>query len=227
LLKNKICVVTGAAGNLGRATVKAFLANGAFVFALASEKPAYRDPEPQWLSFDASSEESVRHAWETIRKKGVKIDALINLIGGIYPWSKAQDIELDVWEKTLQLNLTTAFLCTREALIDMTAVRSGKIVHVGALAGLHGKSSAGPYGAAKAALANFTETVAHETRVSNIQVNMIIPGIIDTPANRKDMPDADFSTWVQPEEIAEVLVFLASNKSNCITGSMIKVTGKT
>ncbi|HMY35293.1 MAG TPA: SDR family oxidoreductase, partial [bacterium] len=89
-----------------------------------------------------------------------------------------------------------------------------------------GNTMAGPYGAAKAALINMTETMAEENKRNNIQVNAVVPGIIDTPTNRQSMPDADFSTWVKPQSIAEVISFLVSEKSNALTGSVLRVTGK-
>jgi NAD(P)-dependent dehydrogenase (short-subunit alcohol dehydrogenase family) len=108
----------------------------------------------------------------------------------------------------------------------MVPQKNGKIINVGAMAGLKGGAQAGPYGVAKAGVINLTETMAEENKINNIQVNAIVPSIIDTPANRRSMPDADFSRWVRAEEIAELLVFLASDKSSGVTGSIIKVPGR-
>lgn len=228
-LREKTCIITGASGHLGAATVDLFLSHGARVFGLVSPRskdvPAER-PGLQWLSCDATSEQNVRQTWDLVHAQSGRLDVFIHGIGGIYPWSTIPGIETDVWNRTVELNLTTAFLCARESLRLMIPARRGKIVLVGALAGLSGKAKAGPYGAAKAALMNLTQTVADENRANNIQVNMIVPGIIDTPSNRLDMPDADTTGWVQSRKIADVLVFLASDRSECITGSIIKVTGK-
>ncbi len=228
-LDTVIGVITGSNGHLGRATVSRFLELGATIFAVTGHSTgneAGSGPGLHWLTSDAASESSVRETWTSIRQRAGRVDVLINLIGGIYPWSRVEDVSLASWEQTINVNLTTAFLNMKEALRIMVSQGSGKIINVGSLAGIHGRSFAGPYGAAKAALINLTQTAADENKKNNIQINAIVPGIIDTPVNRRDMPDADFSDWVAPETVAGVLAFLASGASDGITGSVIKVTGR-
>jgi NAD(P)-dependent dehydrogenase (short-subunit alcohol dehydrogenase family) len=228
--KDRVCVITGVSGGLGRAVTTRFLEAGAIVVGLARQRPGQLTGEytGRWIfkKADASDNKQVVTVFRQIGKELGRIDALINLIGGIYPWSNLNEVALETWERTFAVNLTGTYLCCREALKIMIPQNSGSIVNVGALAALRGGAQAGPYGAAKAAVINLTETVAEENKAHNIRANVIVPGIIDTPANREAMPDADTSRWVRPEALAEVLLFLASDNSAPINGSIIRVTGK-
>lgn len=239
MLENKVCIVTGALGGLGQTAVKTFLHNGATVVGVDSEKvltDEFRksvfwqtvEKHNKWKfrATDVLSESHVNELTKETLQKYSKIDILINLVGGIYPWSEVTEVETKTWDFTIDLNLKSTFLCSREVLKIMKTQKNGKIINVGAIAGLKGGSKAGPYGVAKAGVINLTETMAEENKIHNIQINAIVPSIIDTPANRKSMPDADFSNWVKAEEIAELLLFLASDKSSGVTGSIIKVPGR-
>lgn len=239
MLENRICIVTGALGGLGQTVVKTLLQNGARVVGVDSEKALTDEFQKSsfWQSVknnnewmfrptDVLSDLNVKELVEDVIKKYSTVDVLINLVGGIYPWSEVTEVETETWDFTIKLNLKSTFLCSREVLKIMQTQKSGKIINVGALAGLKGGSKAGPYGVAKAGVINLTETMAEENKIHNIQINAIVPSIIDTPANRKSMPDADFSKWVKAEEIAELFLFLASDKSSGVTGSIIKVPGR-
>jgi NAD(P)-dependent dehydrogenase (short-subunit alcohol dehydrogenase family) len=240
MVASKVCIVTGALGGLGQTVVRMFIDSGATVIGVDSHR-APNDGIMQsdfwkrisanknwtFLPTDVLSEADVRKLTQEAQKTFSRIDVLINLVGGIYPWSDLTEVETKTWDATLELNLKSTFLCSREALKIMVLQGSGKIVNVGAGAGLKGGAQAGPYGAAKAGVINLTETMADENKSHNIQVNAIIPSIIDTPANRKSMPDADFAKWVKAEEIAQVLLFLASDQSSGVTGSIINIPGRT
>lgn len=239
MLENIVCIITGALGGLGQKVVQSFLDNGATVIGADSEKALNEDLKKSlfWLGIkdhsrwtlvptDVLSESSVRELINNTARKHSHIDVLVNLVGGIYPWSEIKDVDTETWAFTIELNLKSVYLCSREVLKIMVPQKKGKIINIGALAGLKGGAQAGPYGVAKAGVINLTETMAEENKINNIQVNAIVPSIIDTPANRRSMPDADFSGWVRAEEIAELLVFLASDKSSGVTGSIIKVPGR-
>lgn len=239
MLKNKVCIVTGALGALGQTVVRIFLANEATVVGVDHVKaltPEFQKSEfwqnvgsdKGWMfrPADVLSDSNVNELVTEVIKKHFKIDILINLVGGIYPWSDITDVETKMWDFTIELNLKSTFLCSREVLRIMKSQKYGKIINVGASAGLKGGAQAGPYGVAKAGVINLTETMAEENKNYNIQVNAIVPSIIDTPANRKAIPDADFLRWVRTEEIAELLLFLSSDKSSGVTGSIIKVPGR-
>lgn len=239
MLNKKNILITGALGGLGQTVVTRFLELGAVVIGVDSDRAvtdALKSSEfwkrtsvqTNWRFRPANlmDEKSVIDLMNGVRNELGRLDGLINLVGGIYPWSDITAVETKTWDFTFELNLKTAFLCSREALKVMVPQRSGKIVNVGALGGLKGSSQAGPYGAAKAGVINLTETMADENKKHNIQINAIVPSIIDTPANRKSMPDADFSAWVRADEIANVLAFLCSDESSGVTGSIIKVPGR-
>ncbi len=239
MVTNKICMITGALGGLGQTVATRFIENGAVVIGVDSEK-GVNDRLKQtefWKSISASknwlfkpadvlSESGVRELVRDVHEQFSRVDVLINLVGGIYPWSNLTEVETKTWDFTIELNLKSTFFCSREILKIMAPQRSGKIINVGAGVGLKGAAQAGPYGAAKAGVINLTETMAEENKANHIQINAIVPSIIDTPANRKSMPDADFSKWVRADEIANVLLFLASDKSSGVTGSIIKVPGR-
>ncbi|MCK6541732.1 SDR family NAD(P)-dependent oxidoreductase [bacterium] len=237
--QNKLCLVTGALGHLGQALSGCLLEEGYHVVGVGAGGVSnenfkktdffkYVSGKETWTfySTNLTSEEEVTQLFQSVSQNNNSLLALVNLVGGIYPWSMLHEVEAKTWDATIDLNLKTAFLCSREALKVMIPQRCGKIINIGALAGIRGNTMAGPYGAAKAALINMTETMAEENKGNNIQVNAVVPGIIDTPTNRQSMPDADFSTWVKPQSIAEVISFLVSEKSNALTGSVLRVTGK-
>lgn len=239
MLENKICIITGALGGLGQTAVRKFLENGATVVGVDGGKVLtddfqksnfwqYVKDQKRWIfrPTDVLSESDVKGLVKETEQKHARIDVLINLVGGIYPWSDITNVDAATWDFTIELNLRSVFLCSREVLKIMVSQKSGKVINIGALAGLKGSSQAGPYGVAKAGVINLTETMAEENKIHNIQVNAIVPSIIDTPANRRAMPDADFTRWVRTEEIAELLTFLASDKSSGVTGSVIKVPGR-
>lgn len=229
MLTDKICLITGAAGGLGKTVCHRFCEAGASVIAVDGLKVPEPKDMPDNYHFhraDVLDDVDIQNLFKSVSEKFKRLDVLINLVGGIYPWSELTAVDVKTWDFTIQLNLKSAFLCSREALKIMAEQKSGKIVNIGAGAGLKGGSQAGPYGAAKAAVINLTETMAEENKANGIQVNAIIPSIIDTPANRKSMHGADFSKWVTADEITNVLMFLASEESSGVTGSIIRVPGR-
>jgi NAD(P)-dependent dehydrogenase (short-subunit alcohol dehydrogenase family) len=239
MLKDKVCIITGALGALGQTVVTKFLENGSLVIGVDNERANTEElrnsdfwqkasAQANWIfrPTNVLNETDVNKLIKETNDRYSKIDILINLVGGIYPWADVNEIDTPIWDFTIELNLKSAFLCSREVLKVMIPKKSGKIVNVGAGAGLRGSAQAGPYGVAKAGVINLTETMAEENKSHNIQVNAIVPSIIDTPANRRSMPGENFSKWVKAEELAEVLLFLASDRSSGVTGSIIRVPGR-
>lgn len=225
MLNDKICLVTGATGGLGKTVVRVLLDAGSTVIAVGRSDESF-DRKIDFRKADLLDERAVIALVEDIIKKYGRIDGLANLVGGIYPWSHVTDVDFSVWEKTIALNLTPTFLCGRSAMRQMKTQRSGAIVNIGSQAGLKGSASAGPYGASKAAVINLTQTLADEGKAFNVRANVIIPSTIDTPANRTAMPKADFSRWVTPDEIARSIAFLLSDAAQGITGAVINVPGR-
>jgi NAD(P)-dependent dehydrogenase (short-subunit alcohol dehydrogenase family) len=126
----------------------------------------------------------------------------------------------------MNINLKSTFLCSKAVLPQMIKQNYGKIINISSRPALKGSAGVGAYAASKAGVLNLTETIAEEVKDYDINVNAILPSTIDTPANRKAMPDADFSKWVKPEEIARVIIFLSSDESKPISGAGIPVYGK-
>jgi NAD(P)-dependent dehydrogenase (short-subunit alcohol dehydrogenase family) len=152
------------------------------------------------------------------------VDVLINIAGG-FAWETVSDGEVATWDRLYRLNVVTALNACCAALPHLAASGAGRIVNIGANAAYKAASGMGAYAASKAGVHRLTEALAEEYK-GRVTVNAVLPSIIDTPANRKDMPDADFGTWVRPDELAEVILFLASDAASAVTGALIPVTGR-
>jgi NAD(P)-dependent dehydrogenase (short-subunit alcohol dehydrogenase family) len=150
----------------------------------------------------------------------------LNIAGG-FVWQIANDGSLDVWDKMYAMNLKTALNASLAALPHLIESGAGRIVNVGAEAAIKSAAGMGPYAASKAAVHRLTESMADELKLKGVNVNAVLPSTIDTPANRASMPKADFSRWVPPADIAEAMLFLASEESRAITGALIPVSGRT
>ena len=154
------------------------------------------------------------------------IYALINIAGG-FRWEKIAEGRIDTWDFLYTVNLKTAVNACQAVLPYLRKAKSGRIVNIGAAAAAKPAAAGmGPYAASKAGVLKLTESLADEVKNEGITVNAILPTIIDTPANRKDMADADFSKWVKPEEIASLIEFLLSEKASAITGANIPIAGR-
>ena len=227
---NQVAIVTGAAGAVGQATVSAFVAAGARVAAvdLAGERLAELwDGQQQVLqvSCDLTDPDSVAAMVATIGKDLGAVDILTNVAGGFAMGPPLHETSIETWDFMMDLNARSVFLTCRALLPAMRERGSGKIVNVAARAALQGKGRMAPYIASKAAVMRLTESLAAENRDVGINVNCILPGTVDTPANRKDMPDADFSTWVPTADLASVMLFLASPAARGVHGAAVPVYG--
>jgi len=151
-----------------------------------------------------------------------RIDGLINLIGGFAMGSVAET-EVALWQRMLSVNLTTAFLLSKAVLPLMAQNRGGRILHIAARAALEPFPGAAAYLVAKSGLVALIRVLALELAGSGVTINGLLPSTIDTPANRKSMPDADPSKWVKPESIARLLVFLVSEQAGQINGALIPI----
>jgi len=136
------------------------------------------------------------------------------------------ETDLADWDFLFEVNLRTTLLCCRAVVPQMLRQGSGRIVNVASRDGLHGGAGYSAYSASKSAVLRLTESLAAELKQSNINVNCIMPGTIDTPQNRSAMPNSDFSKWVVPEAIADVILFLISDSARAITGAALPVYGK-
>lgn len=231
---NKVVVVTGAAGNLGRAVAQAFAAHGAHLALLdlhvggIEETIAACSGHASASAFGCNLTEAsaVASTIDAVIGAQGHIDVLANIAGGFTMGPLIQDTTDRDWDFMMDLNLRSVFHTCRSVIPGMLDNGGGRIINVSARAAEQGKGRMGPYCASKAAVRTLTESLAAENRRDDINVNCILPGTIDTPQNRDAMPDADFANWVPPAALADVVVFLASDAARCINGAAIPVYGK-
>ncbi len=229
-----VVIITGAAGNLGRAVAQAFAARGAHLALLdrnvdgmhqtidACSGQASAKVFPTNLIDAAAVDESIAQVLAAFQR----IDVLANIAGGFTMGPLIQETEDRDWDFMMDLNVRSVFHTCRRVIPAMLDSRGGRIINVSARAAEHGKGRMGPYCASKAAVLTLTQSLAAENKFHNINVNCILPGTIDTPQNRQDMADADFSHWVPPEALADVVLFLASDAARCVTGAAVPVYGR-
>lgn len=231
MLDGRIALITGAAGNLGRAVAATFASAGAGRVLLGRDEPSLRsaygtgDARTMLVGADLMDADSVSVAVGQALARFGRIDILCNLAGGFDMGPPVHQTPDDLWERMLNVNMRTVLNTARAVVPGMIAARYGKIVNVGAASALAGKPNMGAYTAAKSAVIRLTESMSAELRDKDINVNCVLPSIIDTPENRAAMSKADPSRWVSPGALAEVIVFLASDKASAIHGAAIPVTG--
>jgi NAD(P)-dependent dehydrogenase (short-subunit alcohol dehydrogenase family) len=225
-MDNKVIIITGASGALGRVVAETALARGARVAGVdhaRSQIPVTAE-RIEIGGVDLSDTAAAKTAIDTVASHFGSIDALVNIAGGFA--FEAVDAGIsETWQRMYALNVLTALNTSRAAIGHLTASGAGRIVNVGAIAALHAGSGMGPYAASKAGVHRLTEALAAELK-GKITVNAVLPSIIDTPANRASMPQADFRKWVTPQELAEVILFLLSDAASAVTGALLPVSGR-
>ena len=221
-MRDKVVVVTGAFGALGRAVVTAALEEGAHVAAVDFAE-GEREGAFSLGGVDLADPAAADRAMTAVAEHYGRIDALINIAGG-FSWETIKGSGPETWDKLWALNLGTTLNASRAAL-PWLEESSGRIVNVGAAGALKAATGMGAYAASKSGVHRLTEALAEELK-GKVAVNAVLPSIIDTPANRADMPDADPTKWVAPEDLAAVILFLASDKARAVTGALLPVTGK-
>ena len=214
----KKVLVTGAAGVLGRAVAEAFHARGAAVLGV----DIVEDDAP-WNTIVADLIDP-QGAQAAVAEAG-DIDILANIAGGFAMGDDVAGTGDETWDFMMNLNARTVLNMCRAAAPGMVARGGGKIVNIGARGALRGAALMGAYIASKSVVIRLTETLSDELKRSGVNVNCILPSIIDTPRNRADMPKANFDHWVPPGQIAEVVLFLASPAARSIHGAAIPVEG--
>src|SRR6266851_3960593 len=219
-LKDKVTIITGAVGNLGTATARCFQQSGAKT-VLVDRSPdcvreAFKDnaDSPDHLlagGVDLSDATSLAKLIEQMLGKFGRVDALVNTVGGYRGGKPVHEADLADWDFLFNVNVRTTLLCCRAVIPQMLKQQRGKIINVASRDALSGSAGYAAYSASKSAVLRLTESLAAELKGSNINVNCIMPGTIDTPQNRKAIPNGDFSKWVEPEAIADVIMFLISD----------------
>jgi NAD(P)-dependent dehydrogenase (short-subunit alcohol dehydrogenase family) len=174
---------------------------------------------------DLTDDASTRKGFDEAAAQLGGLDALANVAGG-FEWETIEKGSAKTWDRMYEMNVRTALLASQAALPHLLARGAGRIVNVGAAAASQAAMGMGAYAASKAGVARLTEAMAEEFKDRNITVNAVLPSILDTPANRADMPKADPSKWVTPEALARVIVFLMSDDAAHITGALLPVKGR-
>ena len=224
-------LVTGAAGNLGRAVAKAFGERGANLVLLGHRREALvsafgnEDAQRMFAPADLLDQRKVDAVVRVAIERFGRIDVLCNIAGGFRMGTPVHQTSDKDWDFLLDINVRTMLNCVRAVVPHMIERGGGKIVNVGAASAQKGVALMGAYVAAKSAVIRITESMAAELREKNINVNCVLPTIIDTPQNRAAMPDADPSRWVAPEDLAHVIVFLASTEARAVHGAAVPVSG--
>jgi NAD(P)-dependent dehydrogenase (short-subunit alcohol dehydrogenase family) len=231
VLDGKVALITGAAGNLGRAVAQTFAAAGAARVLLGRDEASLRkhyaadDARAMLVGADLADSGSVAVAVGQALARFPRIDILCNIAGGFDMGPPVHQTPDELWQRMLDVNVGTVLNTVRAVVPGMIAAGYGKIVNVGAASALSGKAHMGAYVAAKSAVIRLTESMSAELRDKGINVNCVLPSVIDTPENRAAMPKADPARWVAPRDLAELIVFLASDKASAIHGAAIPVTG--
>ncbi len=231
---DSVVLVTGASGNLGQATARAFAATHAKLALVGRDAARVRQALPHLtvsdntlvLPMDMRVPEAVQDGVQHIQQHFGRIDVLVNTVGGYKAGTPVHETPLETWDTMLTLNARTAFLISRAVVPGMLEQGRGKIVHVAARAGLNGSRKAAAYSAAKSAVIRLTESMSAELKHARLNVNCVLPGIIDTPENRAAMPNANFARWVPSKAIADIILFLTSEAAWPIHGAAIPVYGQ-
>jgi NAD(P)-dependent dehydrogenase (short-subunit alcohol dehydrogenase family) len=229
-MTGRVFAITGAFGVLGSAVAKAVAEQGARVALIDFAKT----PPPGLPSgddvlvlggVDLTDSVAAGAAIDAVADRFGGLDALLNIAGG-FRWETLETSLAEGWHRQFLMNVQTAANASRAATPYLRESKAGRIVNVGANAALKASMGMGPYAASKAGVHSLTESLAEELKADDVTVNAVLPSIIDTPANRADMPKADFAKWVAPEDLAAVMLFLASEDARAITGALVPVTGR-
>jgi NAD(P)-dependent dehydrogenase (short-subunit alcohol dehydrogenase family) len=232
--EEKVVLVAGGTGGLGHAVTLAFLEEGAKAIvtyrsqeefdALKSAAGA-NGSRLEGHAVDVTDEVAVRQLVEKIVGKHRRLDAMVNTVGGYAGGTKLWELETKVFEQMLALNLRSGYALSRAVVRAMLKQGYGAIVNVAAKAAVDHAGGAAAYAASKSAAVALLDSLAADLQGSGVRVNTILPSIIDTEANRKAMPKADFAKWPKPEDIARVILFLCSDDAKVIHGAAIPVYG--
>ena len=225
-MDGRVVVVTGASGALGRVVAEAALARGARVAGLdhAASQVSATANRIELGGVDLSDATEAKRAIDAVVSHFGRLDALINIAGG-FAFEAVAEGDPRTWQHMYALNVLTALNASRAAIPHLAATTSARIVNIGAIGALQAGAGMGAYAASKAGVHRLTEALAAEWK-GKITVNAVLPSTIDTAANRASMPKADFTKWVTPQELAEVILFLISDAASAVTGALLPVSGR-
>jgi NAD(P)-dependent dehydrogenase (short-subunit alcohol dehydrogenase family) len=231
---DKVVVVAGGTGGLGDAVSRAFLEEDAKVvvtyrkeeeFAALKQAAGAKAVALEGFVVDVTDESAASEFIGGVLSRHGRVDVLVNTVGGYAGGVKLWELETKVFDAMLSLNLRSGYALARAVLPAMLKEKHGSIVNVAAKAAFDHGAGASAYAASKAAVVAMMDSLAADVKGTGVRVNSILPSIIDTVANRQAMPNADFASWPKPEEIAEVILFLCSDKAAVVHGAAVPVYG--
>lgn len=227
-MTEKVFIITGANGGLGAAVTERFLSSGARVIGV-SRKISSSDFDHANFTAIPAELSSLEHAQSVVTQvtdRFSRLDGLVHLVGAFRGGATVAATEPQTFDSLLQINVISFYLMTAAVMPALQRSGKGRIVCVGSRAAVEPSPGAGAYAASKAALLSLVRTIAVETRGAGITANIVLPGTMDTPANRSAMPNADLSKWVQPSSVADLIFWLCSDQAGEVSGAAIPVYGR-
>ena len=234
-LENQVAIITGSVGNLGTATARRFQQAGSKTVLVDRSVDRVREAfkeiadSPNHLlagGVDLADPASLGKLIEQTIARFGRVDTLVNTVGGYRGGKPVHESDLADWDFLFNINVRTTLLCCRAVIPQMLKQGGGKIINVASRDGLNGSAGYAAYSASKSAVLRLTESLSNELKGSNINVNCVMPGTIDTPQNRKALPKANHAKWIDPAAIADVIAFLASDAARAVNGASVPVFGK-
>lgn len=225
-MHGKVIVITGASGALGKVVADTAIKRGARVAGIdhASAKIGTTPDRIELGGVDLSDAEQAAKAIGAAAAHFGRLDALVN-IAGAFSFETVSEGNPKTWQHLYTINVLTALNASRAAIPHLVSSGTGRIINIGAMGALQAGAGMGPYAASKAGVHRLTEALAAELK-GKVTVNAVLPSTIDTPTNRRDMPKADFTTWVTADELANIILFLASDAASAVTGALLPVRGR-
>lgn len=227
-MKDKVVFITGANGGLGTSVTRTFLQRGARVIGGSLRISAADFPEPNFeaLPVDFNNRDEIRRGITKIVERYGQLDGLVHILGGFAGGSTVGDTTDAMWQQMQDINLTAAFHVFRECIPHLRKSKSGRLIAIGSLTAVQPHANLGAYVVFKSALATLVQTIALENADAGLTANIILPATMDTPANRKTMPDADFSKWLRTQDVADLVLSLAEENARHLTGLAIPIPGQ-
>lgn len=227
-MTNRVVFITGASGGLGKSVTERFLVSGATVIGASRRITAEEFPAPNFtpMPVDFTSDAAVRAAVNAIVEKHGRLDTLVHVLGGFAGGKSVAETDDATWNQMRDLNLNAAFYVLRATIPPIRKSGRGRIVTIGSLTATGPQAGLGAYVTFKSALSMLVRTVAAENQDAGVTANVILPGTMDTPANRKAMPNSDFSKWLKTDSVAQLAFFLAQEEAAHINGAVIPIDGQ-
>ena len=224
-MKDRVIFITGAKGGLGSFITRRFLETGAAVVG-ASRSISQQDfPRPNFtaLVVDFTKAEAVNDAVQSVITRFGRLDVLVHLLGAFEGGQTVAETDDDAWQRMRDLNLTAGFYVLRAAIPYLRKSGNGRIVAIGSLTAVEPHSQLGAYVTFKAGLAMLVRTVALENKDAGLTAHVVLPGTMDTPANREAMPNADFSKWIQPKDVVNLVLSLTTERASQVEGAVVPI----